>query len=307
MKVTVPVISNDACSQLYNPITDPITSNMLCAGYSNGGKDSCQGDSGGPIIQRVNQTDGSSTHHLVGVVSWGIGCARPGYPGVYARVSEAKDWIQNTICTQFGSDEDFCDDTPSPTPPATPTPTSAPSSSPSPCAGATLDVTIQPPFAGYETTMNIRKWDSTPLFSQDVTFDSLDEKEFQFCLEEEDCYLFFLNHFNKDSDEGEIKLRVSGRRFVTTLASHTPFCINQNGRGVHCDDYTGNLLTNKYLSCDHLLNSLSEDSPPKAKIKQFCRSPAPVFPGVKVQNICPVACGIVGASQCRWVSKYYPV
>ncbi|CAA9961642.1 hypothetical protein CFE70_005048 [Pyrenophora teres f. teres 0-1] len=75
-KVSVPVVSRTSCRSSYG---STITNNMVCAGLTAGGKDSCQGDSGGPLV------DASKT--LVGVVSFGNGCAAPGYPGVYSRVS----------------------------------------------------------------------------------------------------------------------------------------------------------------------------------------------------------------------------
>ncbi|XP_062248642.1 trypsin I-P1-like [Platichthys flesus] len=68
-----------------------LTPNMMCAGNYRGGKDSCQGDSGGPLI-----CDGKFT----GIVSWGISCAIAYYPGVYTKVSNYVEWIENTIRDQ---------------------------------------------------------------------------------------------------------------------------------------------------------------------------------------------------------------
>ena len=84
-----------------------ISSDMIMAGYPNGGYDSCQGDSGGPMV--VLAADGE-TYLQVGVVSWGNGCAEPGYPGVYARVSYFIDWIcENTGGAVCANQNPFCD------------------------------------------------------------------------------------------------------------------------------------------------------------------------------------------------------
>lgn len=89
LEVDVPILTNTKCNTQYG---GGITDSMICAGFDAGGKDSCQGDSGGPLFVNKN-----SKPIQIGVVSWGQGCARPGYPGVYARVSELYDFIADTI------------------------------------------------------------------------------------------------------------------------------------------------------------------------------------------------------------------
>ncbi|XP_075975851.1 trypsin, alkaline A-like [Anticarsia gemmatalis] len=83
--VQVWTINQDICRARYPP--GRITDNMLCSGWLDvGGRDQCQGDSGGPLY-----------HHraVVGVCSFGLGCALPRYPGVNVRVSRFIDWIRD--------------------------------------------------------------------------------------------------------------------------------------------------------------------------------------------------------------------
>ncbi|WYZ39659.1 hypothetical protein EsH8_III_001573 [Colletotrichum jinshuiense] len=86
-KVTVPIVSRTTCRSQYG--TSAITTNMVCAGVTTGGRDSCQGDSGGPLV------DASKT--LIGIVSWGDGCAQANAAGVYARVSTLLSFIQANL------------------------------------------------------------------------------------------------------------------------------------------------------------------------------------------------------------------
>uniref|UniRef100_A0A3P9J8S8 Peptidase S1 domain-containing protein n=1 Tax=Oryzias latipes TaxID=8090 RepID=A0A3P9J8S8_ORYLA len=88
-EVSVPIVSNSQCSSSYSSLT----SNMMCAGLTQGGKDSCQGDSGGPLVSKNNDTRWVQA----GVVSFGDGCAKPNTPGVYARVSEYQTWISSRV------------------------------------------------------------------------------------------------------------------------------------------------------------------------------------------------------------------
>ncbi|RFU79935.1 trypsin-like serine protease [Trichoderma arundinaceum] len=86
LKVSVPVVSRTTCNSDYS---GGVTNNMFCAGLTQGGKDSCSGDSGGPIV------DASGT--LIGVVSWGNGCAEAGFPGVYTRLGNFISFINANL------------------------------------------------------------------------------------------------------------------------------------------------------------------------------------------------------------------
>jgi secreted trypsin-like serine protease len=91
-QAVVPLASRVNCNDA-NSYDGDITGNMICAGLNAGGKDTCQGDSGGPLTRK----DGGKFKVLVGITSFGIGCAQPNLFGVYTRVSRFRTWINSKI------------------------------------------------------------------------------------------------------------------------------------------------------------------------------------------------------------------
>ncbi|XP_034047180.1 trypsin-1-like [Thalassophryne amazonica] len=109
-QLLLPVVGPRRCKCDYVGVSD-INDNMICAGRPQGGMDACKGDSGGPMV--IN--DGNIWTQG-GIVSFGKGCGRPNFPGVYTRVSAYEDWIKSHITsnqpgfiiyTSTGTDSDL--------------------------------------------------------------------------------------------------------------------------------------------------------------------------------------------------------
>lgn len=165
--VSVPAISNDDCNRDFS-YSGEITENMICAGFFvDEGKDSCQGDSGGPLVKRQIK-DGKRVDLHVGVVSWGYGCARENYPGVYARTSKAETWIKSTACDEFDSIAPFCEN------------------EPVECAGDTLVLNITTG-SSYKTVWELST--GFDILSQVYMYNVPNHKNMHvMCLEEDRCY-----------------------------------------------------------------------------------------------------------------------
>jgi trypsin len=91
-KAQVPVTTDAYCADAYDSFE---AISQICAGYPEGGVDTCQGDSGGPMFGRT----AAGALRVVGATSYGEGCARPGRPGVYARVGDdtLREWIRSQV------------------------------------------------------------------------------------------------------------------------------------------------------------------------------------------------------------------
>jgi secreted trypsin-like serine protease len=95
LKATVPFVNDASCQSSYPSL---VPSDEICAGFAAGGVDTCQGDSGGPMFRR----DASNAWIEVGIVSWGNGCARPNFPGVYSQVSTFASAIASAAASLGG-------------------------------------------------------------------------------------------------------------------------------------------------------------------------------------------------------------
>ncbi|XP_044019324.1 soluble guanylate cyclase 89Db-like [Aphidius gifuensis] len=91
-KVQLPLLSDEECDQAGYEKSRR-TENMICAGYLDGNKDSCSGDSGGPLLVQAPQ----GHLEVIGITSFGRGCARPRYPGVYTKLSNYLGWLKENL------------------------------------------------------------------------------------------------------------------------------------------------------------------------------------------------------------------
>uniref|UniRef100_A0A914DR65 Peptidase S1 domain-containing protein n=1 Tax=Acrobeloides nanus TaxID=290746 RepID=A0A914DR65_9BILA len=90
-EIHIPIMPTHLCNNFLHYRGLVHTPSEFCAGYNIGKVDSCQGDSGGPLVCRNLQ---DTAWELQGLVSWGIGCGQPGYPGIYTKVFNMLPWIR---------------------------------------------------------------------------------------------------------------------------------------------------------------------------------------------------------------------
>ena len=103
--IEVPLWDQDRCArimrtQLGSSYHLPVTA--LCAGADRG-RDACLGDGGGPLVCKEgdNSEENNQVWTQAGIVSFGVGCARPGVPGVYTRVHLYRPWILGAIVGHY--------------------------------------------------------------------------------------------------------------------------------------------------------------------------------------------------------------
>jgi secreted trypsin-like serine protease len=93
-QATVPLENVSTCNVKYRPVNRiTIGASQVCAGF--GSADTCSGDSGGAMLSSERTSNGHWA--IIGITSFGVGCADPKFPGVYTRVDKYLDWIQDNL------------------------------------------------------------------------------------------------------------------------------------------------------------------------------------------------------------------
>lgn len=89
----VTVVDREVCQSKYSVVNATISDDMFCAQGEYWGDvvDACQGDSGGPIVCATKE----GRHIIQGAISWGRGCARANFPGVFSDVVNQREWIRS--------------------------------------------------------------------------------------------------------------------------------------------------------------------------------------------------------------------
>jgi len=231
LDVEVKYETNAQCNREYNPIGISITANMICAADTE--KDSCQGDSGGPLFDKENDT-------LVGVVSFGAGCADPRFSGVYARILNQKAWIQDTICANHNAPKPaFC------------------VSQPPTCGMTAVIVTVDTDNFPQEISWQITG--GTTISSPEYL--DIDTKYVhEYCVDNTKCYTFtiFDDYGDGIISPGGYSVEVDGKpidglgdAFTKSDSAMFGSCNSNDSSDVRCPDSTLNFLVNrKSRNCD---------------------------------------------------------
>ena len=181
METSLYYVKQSDCRSEYFLQAD-ITASMMCA-YAEG-TDACQGDSGGPLYDEQNKV-------VVGIVSWGFGCAE-GKPGVYSRISYEYQWIQQTICehVQSGLRPAYCIGMPTVSPTVSPAPTAAPT----PCIGMRAKVNIRTDDFNFETSWFIYEMENHELIDSVTLYEEPNSvASHDVCLSHTKCYNFIIS------------------------------------------------------------------------------------------------------------------
>lgn len=96
-RMSVTVLEHRTCNQRQS-YDGAVRPGMICAGTMLGGRDACQGDSGGGLV--CDGGDGGRERQIAGVVSFGYGCARPRFPGIYADVTGQQRFVREALAWQ---------------------------------------------------------------------------------------------------------------------------------------------------------------------------------------------------------------
>jgi len=182
--VSVDYIANKQCKINYS--SRVLSDDMMCASGMNAqgsNADACQGDSGGPLVDLSVQPE-----TIVGVVSWGTGCARPQYPGVYSRIAEGASWIKEYVCN----------DQPEPTPsPALSQVIVSPSPILSTCIENTLKLVLTTDGYGEETSWEMKELASGIIIGKESDLESSTIYKRAYCINY-GCHTFTIHDIYGD-------------------------------------------------------------------------------------------------------------